>query len=242
MSAYSLFVVLGIVLGLAVSRYGPPDAIPANVARRTRIGALLGAVIGAHLFELPADLLGWTAPVPGHVGAPFLGRTVLGGLLGGWIGVEIAKLTLGYRGATGDRFAAPLAISLTLGRLGCVVAGCCPGEPIDANSMWAPLSLVHHDPPRFPATLIEAYFHAAASILLVLAARFDVLRGRRLSAYLLALSIVRFGLEGVRANPAILLGLTYYQWLCVPLFVLALGTLVARSRTGRSDAPVIASP
>ncbi|AKF08925.1 prolipoprotein diacylglyceryl transferase [Sandaracinus amylolyticus] len=232
---YGAFVALGIVAGLAATRHAPPDGIPAPVAKRVKACALIGAVIGAHLFELPADLFGWAAPVPGHEGSPVLGRTVLGGILGGWAGVELAKASVGFRGATGDRFAAPLAIALAFGRLGCVTTGCCPGRAIEPGSPWAALSIVHADPPRFPATLVEAYFHAGAALALVLAARAQWLPGRRLAVYLAALAVLRFVLERWRDNPEVLGGLTYYQWLCVPLFVISVGTIVARSRAPRAN-------
>lgn len=229
--AYGAFVALAIVVGLVASRYGPPDPVPVDVRRRVRIAALVGAVLGAHLFELPADLFGWTA-VPDHGGTPFLGRTVLGGILGGWIGVELAKWRAGFSGATGDRFAAPLAISLALGRMGCVFSGCCPGAPIDPSSPWARLSF--SEAPRFPATLVEAYFHAAAAVVLLVWTRLGRAAGRSFAAYVAALALVRFALEEVRANPEIALGLTYYQWLCLVLFGLAFATLVARTRAAAS--------
>jgi phosphatidylglycerol:prolipoprotein diacylglycerol transferase len=225
--AYGAFVALAIVVGLFASRRGPVDPVPADVRRRVRIGALVGAVLGAHLFELPADLLGWTA-VPDHGGTPWLGRTVLGGILGGWLGVELMKWRAGFRGATGDRFAAPLAMSLAIGRLGCVVAGCCPGAPIDASSPWARLS-PFHDPPRFPATLIEAYFHAFAAVVLLALSHRSVAPGRLFPGYVAALAAVRFGLEEVRANPPVALGLTYYQGLAALLFVLAAATWLRRA-------------
>jgi prolipoprotein diacylglyceryltransferase len=232
---YTLFVALGVVASLAATRYVPRDAaVPPDVARAVRFAALVGGVAGAYLFELPADLCHWAAaPEAGGVhagGTALLGRTVLGGLLGGWAAVELAKWRVGFVGATGDRFALPLALALVFGRLGCTLAGCCPGAPVAPESVWARASLVHRTPPRFPATLVEAYFHALAAVCVLLAARRGLGRGRRLAAYLAAYAVVRFALETMRANPRVALGLTYYQWLAVALFALAGGTLVRRSR------------
>src|SRR5690606_5645715 len=135
------------------------------------------------------------------------------------------------RGATGDRFALPLALGLTFGRLGCVLTGCCPGVPIDERSPWARLSIVHHDPPRFPATLVESWFHALAACALLGLAWVGALRGRRLAIYVAAYAVVRFALEEWRDDPEVLLGLSYYQWLAIPLFALAASTAVARMRS-----------
>src|ERR1051326_2815216 len=52
-------------------------------------GAAIGALIGAHLpnvLEPPADAAPHPYALPG-----FAGKTVVGGLVGGWIGMEIAK-------------------------------------------------------------------------------------------------------------------------------------------------------
>lgn len=226
---YALFTALGVGFGLVASRFTPPDSVPPRIRAYLRVGALLGAVIGAHLLELPADLLGWSAAVPGHPGTPLLGRTLLGGVLGGWLGVEVTKRVLGFSGATGDRFAAPLAIALAFGRLGCTVTGCCPGIPLAASSRWARLSMVYDSPPRFPATLIEAYFHAVSALVLVYLGRQGVFRGRLFSGYAAALALERFALETVRDNPRLALGLTYYQWLCIPLFAAGIVTCGVRS-------------
>src|SRR6185369_13812199 len=51
------------------------------------------------------------------------GKTIAGGLLGGLIGVEIAKSATGWRLSTGDAFVAPLLAGIVIGRLGCQLAG-----------------------------------------------------------------------------------------------------------------------
>lgn len=235
---YSVAVFLGVVVGLVLLASMPrDDSVPPRVRRVVRVAALVGAVVGAYALQLPADLAGWAAVVPGAPAHPLGGRTVLGGLLGGWLAVEVAKLALGHRGATGDAFALPLAASLTFGRLGCTFTGCCPGRAIAADSPWAVLSIVHHDPPRLPATLLEANFHALAAMLLLVATLKDVLRGRRLAAYLAAYAVARFALEAARANPPIGLGLTYYQWLSLPLFAICVLVLWRRRALGSGAVP-----
>lgn len=51
------------------------------------------------------------------------GKTIVGGLIGGWIGVELAKHQLGLKESTGDRLVFPLVLGITIGRLGCFFAG-----------------------------------------------------------------------------------------------------------------------
>ncbi len=82
MIGYSLWVGLGIALALLARRLQPA---PAGLGARQR-GALLlcaigGAVLGAYLLQLPADLLGWSAPPPVGYEAP--DAAPLGGVWGG---------------------------------------------------------------------------------------------------------------------------------------------------------------
>jgi phosphatidylglycerol---prolipoprotein diacylglyceryl transferase len=52
-----------------------------------------------------------------------IGKSVLGGLAGAILAVEMLKRRLGITGSTGLRFAAPLAAAIAVGRLGCFFAG-----------------------------------------------------------------------------------------------------------------------
>jgi prolipoprotein diacylglyceryltransferase len=78
--------------------------------------AIAGASIGSKVlywFEDPAAT--WQ-----HLDDPIFlmqGKTIVGGLLGGVIGVEATKFFLGVREFTGDLFAIPLAIGIAVGRI-----------------------------------------------------------------------------------------------------------------------------
>jgi phosphatidylglycerol:prolipoprotein diacylglycerol transferase len=230
--SYRLWVAAGVLLAFAVSRL-QRDERPELAERRPLLllAAVIGAVAGAFLFELPADRYGWTTGTDGDA-APglLLGRPVLGGLIGGWLAVEAAKLALGVRGPTGDGFALPLACALACGRLGCASAGCCAGSELAHGAWWSAFA-VHdaHGVARFPAQLAEAAFHALAAALLLVAARRGWMRGRRVAAYLAVYAVVRFLIESERANPPIALGMTYYQFLARGLFALAGGMWCVRS-------------
>jgi prolipoprotein diacylglyceryltransferase len=226
---YSIWVALGVVLAFVATRIQPPDRTDLTATQRQRLlfAAVIGALIGAFLCELPADLLGWAwRPDDAPKDAlPLGGRTVLGGLLGGWLTVELVKWRTGIHGATGDRFALPLAIALTFGRLGCASAGCCGGQ--ECHAWWA-----WHE--RFPVQFIEAAFHGSAAIILALAAWRKIACGQRLAIYLTFYALLRFTLEEWRGNPAILFGLSWYQFLALAVFALAGGTWLRRRRTIRN--------
>ncbi len=90
-------------------------------------GAAVGALVGSRLLGLaeqwPTVMAAWRA---GHLLALVLspgGKTIVGGLLGGWLGVEVIKKLNGIRNRTGDLLVLPLCVGMAIGRVGCLIAG-----------------------------------------------------------------------------------------------------------------------
>lgn len=101
------------------------------------IGCILGAAIGNKLvfwIEWPqlwaehgASLQAWAS-----------GQSIVGGLLGGLIGVELAKKLSGIQHSTGDQFVLPLVAGTIIGRIGCFLAGLNDGTYGVASGLpWA---------------------------------------------------------------------------------------------------------
>lgn len=92
-------------------------------------GCIIGAIFGSYLFN--AVFLGWE-DVPKIISTfEFGGKTVLGGIAGGFLGVEIAKKKIGYTQSTGDAFALAIPLGHAIGRVGCLLGGCCYGTVCD---------------------------------------------------------------------------------------------------------------
>jgi len=86
------------------------------------VGAVFGALIGSKVLawvESWPDYWPHRHELAGWVG----GKTIVGGLLGGWAGVEIAKRIVGVRHSTGDAFVFPLIFGMSVGRIGCFLTG-----------------------------------------------------------------------------------------------------------------------
>jgi phosphatidylglycerol---prolipoprotein diacylglyceryl transferase len=86
------------------------------------VASALGAAVGSRMLfwcENP----GLTAAHWHEITYLLSGKTIVGGLLGGLIAVEITKRLAGTRTATGDVFAVPLCIAIAIGRIGCFLTG-----------------------------------------------------------------------------------------------------------------------
>ena len=208
------FVVAGLVRRSEVRRLGlPRDAPHAIVGVGALLGAMIGAKLGMVLFQPFED---WTAMLAGILALDLTGKTVIGGLAGGYLGVELAKRLVGIRHSTGDAWAVALPVGQAIGRVGCFLEGCCYGAPSDVA--WAvELGGVH----RHPAPLYEAGLDLLlAGVLLAVRGRTGP-PGQLFRLYLVGYAVIRLSMEPLRGDPARMVGpFTLVQLLCL---VVALG-------------------
>src|SRR5260221_406752 len=123
-SPYSLLLLAGIAVTLTVwSRLARRDERLVIIYA----AALVSAFLGAKLVYLAAEgWMFWNWPERWMIWAT--GKTILGALLGGYAGVELAKKFTGYTQPTGDLFALIAPLGIALGRVGCLLHGCCLGK------------------------------------------------------------------------------------------------------------------
>jgi phosphatidylglycerol:prolipoprotein diacylglycerol transferase len=201
------------------------------------LGAFCGAMIGAKVPFLLADLEGLLS------GRAWFenGKTIVFGLAGGYLGVEVAKACLGLRVKTGDSFAVPVAAAVAVGRWSCFAAGCCYG-----TATGLPWGVDFGDGiRRHPTQVYESAFHAAAAVGLAWLLSRGLLKGQLIKLYILAYLAYRFLTERIRPEPVLALGLTGYQWACLALAPVFVGLWVWDARAtrarkhprGRGDGP-----
>lgn len=191
------------------------------------IAALAGAFLGAKLVYLGAE--GWLHWRDPHRWVIFAtGKSITGALLGGYAAVEIAKRYLKYSGTTGDWFAVIVPVGIMIGRIGCMIQGCCLGKVCAAD--WYTINDAN-GVPRWPASQVEFLFNALMLGVILLLRWGRIAPGQLFHIYLVAYGSFRFFHEFLRDTPAVLGPITGYQ--IAALGIVALGLLGFHQRQKR---------
>ena len=188
------------------------------------LGALGGALLGAKLLYLLVD--GWRAwGAEDRWWQWATGKTVLGALLGGYVGVEIAKRWVGYRAVTGDWFALVAPVGILIGRVGCWFHGCCVGRPWPSD--WYTVA-DRTGVERWPAAPMEILFNVVMIGVAWTCSRTDRLKGQLFHVYLMAYGIFRFLHEFIRSEARLAGPFTGYHFAALLLFVFGLAAFLHR--------------
>jgi prolipoprotein diacylglyceryltransferase len=173
--------------------------------------AVVGAVIGSRMlfwFEDPQRTLTQLANFQYLAG----GQTIVGGLIGGWIGVEWQKRRIGIREPTGDLFAIPIALGAAIGRIGCFLSGLPDGTcGLPSSVPWA-IDL-GDGIPRHPAALYESAFMFAIAWWLMHAER-NAARGELFLTLITAYLGFRLAVDFWKPGVTLFAGLTAIQIAC----------------------------
>lgn len=181
------------------------------------VGAIFGAFFGAKVLFLLSE--GWL--YLGSEGALVVlasGKTIVGALLGGYAGVEFAKWLVKHPEPTGDWFAVGVPLSIAVGRLGCLRAGCCPGEECGAPAWWTLADA--NGVERWPAVPLELGFNLLFVAAVLPVALRGAGRGQLFHLYLVAYGCFRFWHEFHRDTPKLLGEISGYQLGAIALVAL----------------------
>lgn len=211
-----LFESLGWVAGYLIyrrQRLNNGDVIDVRTRRWVTASALIGGLIGArllHLLEDPARTAQfWTDPF-----FSFGGKTIVGGLIGGVISVELTKKLRGVKASTGDLLAVPLCASIALGRIGCYLAGLSDDTyGLPTNMPWG---VDFGDGiSRHPTQLYEvAFLLALAAVLVARRRQLTVVSGDAFKLFMLGYMSFRFLVDFLKPA-AHVAGLSVIQWACL---------------------------
>lgn len=207
-----LFETLAYFLGYrlyALLRSRQGDAISAVNRIYVLAGAIAGGALGAkclYWLEDPvATWHGWSDPA-----YLMAGKSIIGGLLGGLIGVELVKQWVGERRSTGDLYAIPLAFGIAVGRIGCFLTGLADNTHGVATSL--PWGVNFGDGvPRHPTQLYEIAFCGLLIAWLLWRRRLPHAAGDLFKGFMIGYLAFRVVVEFIKPYPTPYLGLTATQ-------------------------------
>jgi len=178
------------------------------------VAAILGAAIGAKLGFWIEDPLTAFQNFPDwrHL---LEGKTIVGALLGGLIGVELAKKVVGVRTSSGDAFAFPLMLGMAMGRVGCFLAGL--ADHTYGNPTALPWGVDFGDGiPRHPTQLYEIVFLALWAAQLYAWRKRLVQTGDRFCLFMIGYLAFRLAAEAIKPIPYFYFGMiSGIQLLCI---------------------------
>ena len=178
-----------------------------TVIAAAAIGALLGSRVLGLLEQTPRLKMTWQAVfLPG-------GKTIVGGLLGGWFAVEMVKRLRGIQSRTGDLFVIPLCIGVAVGRIGCFLAGL--ADDTYGTPTKLPWGVDFGDGiARHPTQLYEILFLGLLAFALNRYNRRPHPEGATFRLFLGAYLAWRLVVDFIKPQPLVL-GMNLIQWSCV---------------------------
>lgn len=176
------------------------------------IGAAAGAFLGSHIvgvFEDPSLLVHFNLIF-------FLGnKTIVGGMLGGLVAVELTKKQLNVNVSSGDLMVYPLILAMIIGRTGCFMAGLDDGTyGIPSNLLWA---INFGDGiPRHPTNLYEILFWLVLWLTLAVIEKYQQFAdGAKFKIFLTSYLTFRFMVEFIKPDYFFSFGLSVIQLVCL---------------------------
>lgn len=222
----SLAYVVAICL-LLVLRRRRGDELSDDVRWWVICAAIVGGALGCRL-------LAWlqNSSQPTFVG----GKTIVGGLAGGLLVVELVKRRLHIHTATGDLFVFPLILGIAIGRVGCFLTGLADDTSGVATDL--PWGIDFGDGvARHPTQLYEILFLFTFAVMLLFFAHRPHLRGDVFKLFMIGYMAWRFLIDFLKPGARIV-ELTAIQLACFAVLVYYAPHLVRIARTARSRAAV----
>jgi len=216
-SSYTLFVGLGLFIGMIcffLTVTSPKEKLNKENACYIVISALVFGFIGAKILVIIENfniIINNFSCIKNFL---FNGKSIIGGLIGGYFGVLFIKKKLNIENIrTGNKIAPAIALGMAIGRIGCFFMGCCFG--IKTN---LPIGVDFGDGiRRIPTQLIELIFCLIIFIYLLYKQKNskNLVPGVLFKELILYYFIFRFFIEFIRETNKNILFLSIYQIICL---------------------------
>lgn len=177
------------------------------------LGAVIGALIGSRFigfFENPLVQI-----TKDNIIQVLNTKTIMGGLFGGLLGVEISKKIIDEKQSSGDLFTFPIILGIFIGRIGCFLSGINEFTYGKTTSFFMGMDL-GDGLKRHPVALYELMFLAGLFMFLKWLQRNRELESGMLFKYFMILYFgFRFFIEFLKPNTFFVVGLSTIQILCL---------------------------
>lgn len=190
------------------------DTIAPTQRTSVIVGGMVGALIGAKVLVLLQHIyLVW------QNWQQFLllliqGKTVVGAMLGGLIGVELTKKMIGLTRSTGDAFVYPLIVGTAVGRIGCFLTGLSDRTYGIATTL--PCGVDFGDGiSRHPTQLYEIVFLLCLIIFIKVRSRYQRQEGDLFKFYMIAYLSFRLLVDFIKPDFHPFLGVSAIQLACI---------------------------
>ena len=207
---------LGLYLALFKKLRKAPDPSGLMPSQRTSIavGALIGALLGAKSLVALQHINLLSESWRTYLLVIAQGKTIVGALLGGLIGVEATKKLIGVRQSTGDSFVYSVLWGTAIGRVGCFLTGLSDRTYGIATTL--PWGIDFGDGiPRHPTQLYEIGFLLFLFCVLQQVKQRPRRSGDLFKIYMIAYLSFRFLIDFIKPEFRPLLGLSAIQIACL---------------------------
>lgn len=177
------------------------------------LGAIIGALIGSRLMGfLENPIVTFTTQ---NLVQLLNTKSIMGGLFGGLIGVEIAKKIIKENHSSGDLFTFPIIIGIIIGRIGCFLSGTNEFTYGIETKLFTGMNL-GDGLMRHPISLYETIFLIVLFIVLKSSSNYTSKEnGLQFKLFMIAYFGFRFIIEFIKPSIFLTLGLSSIQLLCV---------------------------
>jgi phosphatidylglycerol:prolipoprotein diacylglycerol transferase len=164
---------------------------------------------------------------------------ILGAALGIWVYCKITKTKMGY---IVDLMAPGIIIAQAIGRVGCLLNGCCYGTPTTL-----PWGLVYTDPqsfgfnggiPTHPTVVYEIIYCIIVFVVLMMLRKKLKPDGSLFALYLALYAVWRLGIDFLRGGTPFLFGLHQAQVISIIVLAITVPWMIKNTRLVKKDMPI----
>lgn len=190
------------------------DNITSSQRTSVIVGGMVGALLGAKVLVLLQHLNLLWQDWRLYILLLFQGKTIVGALLGGLIGVEVTKKFIGVKKSTGDVFVYPLMTAMGIGRIGCFLTGLSDRTYGIATSL--PWGVDFGDGIlRHPTQIYEIFFLISWGILLHFRSKYQQQEGDLFKFFMVGYLSFRFLVDFLKPDFPLIFGLSAIQLACL---------------------------